>query len=296
MRGYVFDIKHFAVHDGPGIRTTVFLKGCPLKCVWCHNPESISTQTQLGFIQHKCTNCGRCVAVCPTGAQYMDNDGVHRFDRSKCITCGKCSQACYGKVLTLYGRYADSDEIFAELMEDVDFYESSNGGVTLSGGECLLQAEFCAELLEKLHSRGIHTAVDTCGAVSKKALEMVIPYTDLFLYDMKAFDEDVHKKCTGVSNKLILENLRFLNEAGKNIEIRIPCVPDWNMDQLEKIGKFLCEFDHIVGVRLLPYHNFAGTKYTSLDMINTLPENLPTDKEMALATDTLETFGLKILH
>lgn len=294
MKGFIFDIKHFAVHDGPGIRTTVFLKGCPLKCVWCHNPESISKQPQLGYIAHKCVNCGRCAAVCPSGAQYMDETGIHRFDRSKCMNCGKCTEACYGKILTLYGKYAESDEVFAELLEDLDFYESSGGGVTLSGGECLLQAEFCAELLQKLHEHGIHTAVDTCGAVSEQAIQMVMPYTDLFLYDMKAFDEEVHKKCTGSSNKRILENLRILDDAGKTIEIRIPCVPQWNMDQLEEIGRSLRERKHITGVRLLPYHNYAGTKYSSLDMENTLPEIIPTDDCMKNARTTLEALGLKI--
>jgi len=296
MKGYIFDIKHFAVHDGPGIRTTVFFKGCPLQCVWCHNPESIQAKPQLGYIAHKCVNCGRCAAVCPTGAQYMDDTGIHRYDRSKCTFCGKCTDVCYGKVLTLYGRYAEADGIFAELMEDADFYESSGGGVTLSGGECLLQADFCAQLLQKLHMHGIHTAVDTCGAVSPEKLQTVMPYTDLFLYDIKAIDDDIHKKCTGSSNRLILDNLRYLDTAGKSVEIRIPCVPGWNMDQLEKIGSFLCTLHHITGVRLLPYHNYAGTKYNSLGMKNTLPENLPTDDEMALAQKILETHGLKILH
>lgn len=295
MKGYIFDIKHFAVHDGPGIRTTVFLKGCPLRCVWCHNPESISPQPQLGYIAHKCVNCGRCVAVCPTGAQYMDNTGKHIFDRTKCITCGKCAEVCYGKVLTLYGRYAESDEVLAELLEDADFYACSGGGVTLSGGECLLQADFCKELLEKLHARGIHTAVDTCGCVSSDALRTVMPYTDLFLYDVKALDEDVHKTCTGRTNRLVLENLRLLNDAGKNIEIRIPCVPGWNMDQLENIGTFLLDFDCITGVRLLPYHNYAGTKYNSLAIKNTLPDQLLSEQDMHTARNMMESLSLKVL-
>ena len=140
MNSYIFYIKHFAVHDGPGIRTTVFFKGCPLKCVWCHNPESISGKRQFGYIEHICTNCQRCVAVCPSGAQYSDN-GIHRFDRSKCTLCGACVSACYQKVLSIYGKQVDIDLLVAEILEDEDFYESSCGGATLSGGECLLQAK-----------------------------------------------------------------------------------------------------------------------------------------------------------
>jgi len=185
--------------------------------------------------------------------------------------------------------------VLAELLEDADFYESSNGGVTLSGGECLLQADFCLELLKKLRSHGIHTAVDTCGAISADVLRSVMPYTDLFLYDVKAFDEDIHKKCTGRSNKLILDNLRMLDGAGKSIEIRIPCVPDHNTDQIEKIGKFLLELKNITGVRLLPYHNYAATKYSSLDIDNTLPEQLPSDQEMNTLQNILESLGINVL-
>ena len=197
MEGYIFDVKHFAVHDGPGIRTTVFFKGCPLKCVWCHNPESISKNKQLGYVEHKCVNCGSCVSVCTVGAHCFDADNTHRFDREKCTLCGKCADVCSVDALSVYGRYEDIDYIVNDILEDKDFYDSSNGGVTLSGGECLMQADFCAALLKKLKDNGINTAVDTCGFVSKDTLDKVIPYTDIFLYDFKAYDEDVHIKCTG---------------------------------------------------------------------------------------------------
>ena len=296
MKGYIFDIKHFAVHDGPGIRTTVFLKGCPLKCVWCHNPESISKSGQLGYIEHKCVNCGRCAGVCPGGAHFMDGDNIHRFDRAKCTVCGLCVDVCYGKNLIAYGKYADAEDIIDELLEDKDFYDSSKGGVTLSGGECLLQPGFCAELLERLKAEGIHTAVDTCGFVKKEALDKVMPYTDLFLYDVKAFDEDVHIKCTGQSNKIILENLKYLDANNKKIEIRIPLVPGYNIDQVEKIGEFLAPLKNITGVRILPYHNFAGTKYKSLDMEDTLPPKLPRDEELEMAKTAIFEKDLKILE
>ena len=296
MEGFIFDIKHFAVHDGPGIRTTVFFKSCPLKCVWCHNPESISHKKQLGYLAHKCVGCGKCADVCPTGAHTLDTEHRHHFDRQKCIACGKCTTVCHAKALSLYGRYMDADTIITELLEDADFYECSGGGVTLSGGECLMQADFCSELLAKLKERRIHTAVDTCGFVSRSALELVMPYTDLFLYDVKAFDEEAHIRCTGRPNSLILENLLYLTHSGNDVEIRIPCVPGMNLDQMAKIGSFLNGLDHITGVRLLPYHNFAGTKYKSLDMENTLPERLPTDEEMERAKICIASFGLNILE
>jgi len=294
MEGYLFDIKHFAVHDGPGIRTTVFLKGCPLHCIWCHNPESIGTEKQLGYLAHKCSLCGRCAAACPTGAHTIDAEHGHRFDRKRCIACGKCEAACHAGALTLYGRHMTLDAVVSELMEDVDFYECSGGGITLSGGECLTQADFCAELLCEMKARGIHTAVDTCGYIAHEALEKVMPWTDLFLYDMKAYDENVHIKCTGRSNRRILENLEFITKSGSCAEIRIPFVPEKNADQIEKIGMYLSKLDNLTGVRVLPYHNFAGTKYKSLDMENTLPDRLPTDEELAHAKAQLRALGLTV--
>ncbi len=294
-KGNIFDIKHFAVHDGPGIRTTVFFKGCPLKCIWCHNPESISREKQLGFLGHKCVNCGRCSVVCPAGAHTIDAEGRHRFDRAKCTACGTCVGACMTKALTLYGKSASVEELVEELLEDRDFYETTGGGVTLSGGECMTQADFCAQLLKALKERGIHTAVDTCGFVSRETLDKVIPYTDLFLYDMKAVDEEVHLSCTSRPNGIILDNLQYLNDRGCQIEIRIPFVPGWNDGQVEKMGKILGSLQNVVGVRVLPYHNYAGTKYRSLDMQDTLPEQIPTDEELKQAKDILREYGMTIL-
>ena len=234
--------------------------------------------------------------MCPNGAHYMDENNLHRFDREKCRVCGLCVDACYGKNLILYGKNVTVAEIIEERLEDKDFYDSSNGGITLSGGECLLQPSFCAELLERLKKEGLHTAVDTCGFVSKEAFDKVMPYTDLFLYDMKAFDEDVHIKCTGQSNKIILNNLKYLDENNQKIEIRIPFVPEYNSDQIEKIGEFLAPLKNITGVRVLPYHNFAGTKYKSLDMKDTLPPNLPSDEEIERAKAAISKSGLRVLE
>lgn len=275
----IVDIKRFATHDGDGIRTTVFLKGCPLKCVWCHNPEGISTKVQLGYYEHKCVHCGMCVNVCENRAHTIV-DGKHIFDRSVCAVCGKCAEHCAGDALKIYGKEYFVDELLPLLTEDKDFYDTSGGGVTISGGECLLQADFCAELLKKLKEEGINTAVDTCGFVSREAFDKVMPYTDVFLYDVKALDEAVHIQCTGQSNKRILENLKYLDECGRKIEIRIPYVPEYNAGEIYKIFDFLKPLKNVVKVRVLPYHNYAASKYEALSMENTLPQELPSAEKM----------------
>lgn len=284
MKALIFDVKRLAVHDGDGIRTTVFFKGCPLKCVWCHNPEGISFQKQLGYYAHKCMSCGACVDVCPQAAHSL-RDGVHTLDRSRCTACGACVTACAKEALILYGKQMSIDELMPLLLEDRDFYETSDGGVTLSGGECLCQAEFCAELLKKLKQENIHTAVDTCGYVPQKNLDQVIPYTDVFLYDMKAFDEGTHIRCTGHSNRQILENIQYLNERGKAIEVRVPYVPDYNDEQMKKMALFLKSLPNVKKVKVLPYHNYAASKYDALGIKNTLPERLPDEHAVSVAQE-----------
>lgn len=293
MKARIFNIKRFAVHDGDGIRTTVFFKGCPLKCVWCHNPEGIQFKPQLAYYNNKCISCLECISVCPSGAHNI-SDGEHIFSRDRCISCGKCAEVCLGDALTFYGREMTVDQLLQILVEDKEFYDSSGGGVTLSGGECLIQADFCAELLKELKKSGIHTAVDTCGFITQEAIDKVMPYTDVFLYDLKAFDEDKHIKCTGQSNKIILDNLKYIDGCGKKTEIRIPYVPEHNSDQLEKTAKVLKGLKNLTKVRILPYHNYAGTKYNSLDMENTLPEILPTDREIKAAKELLKTYGVSV--
>jgi len=281
-RARIFEIKRLAIHDGDGIRTTVFFKGCPLKCIWCHNPEGISHQPQIAYYSKKCIGCMECVDACPSGA-HRNEGGVHQFDRALCQNCQACASRCFGEALTFFGVEVTVDELLPLLLEDKDFYDTSGGGVTLSGGECLMQADFCAELLKQLKARGIHTAVDTCGFVPRQALDQVMPYTDVFLYDVKTIDEDVHIRCTGQSNRVILENLRYLDEQGKTTQIRIPYVPDYNADQMEKIRNFLSGLNHVDEVRVLAYHNYAGSKYDALGMENTLPARLPTAEEIAWA-------------
>ncbi len=277
MKAIITDIKRFAVHDGDGIRTTVFFKGCPLRCVWCHNPETYSAKPETAYFAHKCVNCGRCTEICESN---IIKDGKHLFDKSQCITCGKCESVCPNDAFKIYGKEMTVDEILEIVLQDKNFYDNSGGGVTLSGGECLLYPEFCAELLKKCKEKGINTAVDTCGFVSKQAINSVLPYTDVFLYDLKAFDEEVHIKCTGQSNEMILENLKYIDDCGKKIEIRIPYVPTYNDNQVEKLASFIHNLKNIVKVKILPYHNYAASKYDALNMENTLPEIiLPTQEE-----------------
>ncbi len=290
----ISEIKRFAVHDGDGIRTTVFFKGCPLNCKWCHNPECISYKREFAYMQHKCINCGNCVQACENHAHTIKN-GIHCFIRALCVTCGKCINFCPNDALKIYGNEVTVQEILPVLLEDKDFYNNSGGGVTLSGGECLTQAEFCKELLKSLKDNGVHTAVDTCGFVNRQNIDMVIPYTDVFLYDIKAFDEDVHIKGTGQSNRIILENLYYIDDCGKNIEIRIPYIPEYNTDQIEKIAILLKEFKNILKVRVLPYHNYAGSKYDSLGMVNTLPTRLPDKEELDRAVSLLKKHNLPVL-
>ncbi len=288
MKAYISDIKRFAVHDGDGVRTTVFFKGCPLKCIWCHNPEGISFKPQIAFYEHKCINCGECINICPTNAHKII-DNRHVFNRDLCIGCGKCAKICLGDALIFYGKEYTVEELIPLLLEDKDFYEVSGGGVTLSGGECLSQWNFACELLKKLKENGINTAVDTCGLISREVFKKIAPYTDTFLYDIKAIDNDIHKKCTGSSNEFILENIKYLDSINANIEVRYPFVPDFNDGEAEKIAKFLKDFKSVTKVKVLPYHNYAASKYDSLGIKNTLPTRLPTDEEI----ETAKSFFIK---
>lgn len=261
-KGIIFDIKHFAVHDGPGIRTTVFVKGCPLRCMWCHNPESLSFKPQLLFTPSKCIGCGYCMKVCEKGA-HLDVNGEHVVDWSKCDACGSCAEECYSGALELAGKEVSVIEVYEEVLKDRIFYNNSGGGMTISGGEPLSQPEFTAELFRLAKEGGIHTALDTSGYSDWKILEKVLEHVDLVLYDIKQMDSEKHLEYTGVRNELILENIMKVDKLGKPIWVRIPTIPGINDDEenFHKIGRLLSELENLERIDILRYHRLAESKY-----------------------------------
>lgn len=275
--GNLFSIERMAVHDGPGIRTVLFLKGCSLRCRWCHNPEGLTAKPVLGLLTGKCSLCGRCAEVC---ANHRIEAGKHLIDRTRCTVCGRCVDVCPNHALLIYGSPVSPDAAAVLVLEDLDFYRHSGGGVTISGGEPLLQPDFCAELFAILKKENVHCAVETCGNVDWTAFEKVIARTDMFLYDLKAFSPEVHKKCTGETNERILDNLRRLSGSGIPIEIRIPVVPDWNdsPEEITGMAGIIAGLDNVGTVKLLPYHSFGQSKYAAIGEKSTMPPNLQGSK------------------
>jgi pyruvate formate lyase activating enzyme len=263
----IFDIQRFSWHDGPGIRAVVFLKGCNLRCFWCHNPESQDAGPELMYYPEHCIGCGRCVTACPQGCHSI-SEARHVLDRESCTACGACAEACYSDALRMTGRTATIDSIAEEVLKDAEFYRMSGGGVILSGGEPLLQAEGCRALLQRLRqsSLPLTTAVDTAGHVPWSAFEAVLPVTDYVLYDIKAWSDDVHWRATGVSNRLSLENLRRLRDAPVRLIIRVPVIPGVNdtVSELEAITAELRGYRNVEKIELLPYHTIGVPKYRAL--------------------------------
>ncbi len=261
-KGIVFNIQRFCVHDGPGIRTTVFFKGCPLRCRWCHNPEAMGHQPVLAFTPKHCAACGACADACD-GRVHAVVEGAHLLDRIRCRACGQCVEACPRQALELIGREVTAAEVMKSVEKDREFYESSAGGVTFSGGEPYAQPEFLNALLTLARRADIRTAVDTCGHAEWTDLKRTAPLVDLFLYDVKLMQPDSHREATGVDNARILENLRRLDTMGRPIVIRRPVVPGVSDSafELEALGRFAATLKNCIRLDLLPYHRLAESKH-----------------------------------
>lgn len=275
----IFNIQHFSVHDGPGVRTVVFFKGCSLHCLWCHNPESIHREKEIMLYSEKCIGCMTCAVSCPVGAHSFEN-GVHRIEKEKCVRCFKCCEECYADALVSVGEERNTYEIFAEICRNEEYFRQSHGGVTFSGGECMLQQTALIELLTLCRERKIHTAIDTAGNVPWEYFENVRGLADLFLYDIKAFDSEVHRVCTGSGNERILDNFRRLAATGAKIIVRIPYIPECNGTELEKISRFLKDYPEI-RAELLPYHSMGNSKYHALMNENVFSATVPDKKTVA---------------
>lgn len=295
ITGRISGIKRNAVHDGDGLRTTVFMKGCPLRCIWCHNPESLSFKAEVGFYSGKCIGCGSCAKACKNGAIEIKNS-LPFTDGTKCTGCFDCTEYCPGDARIGYGEVYGVDTLFEKLICDKPFFDNSGGGVTVSGGECLSQPEFTAALAEKLHDYGISVNIDTCGHAPRSVIERVIPFTDVFLYDIKAIDSAVHKRCTGVDNALILENLRYLIESGCHVEIRYPYVPGYNDAECEAVGQFLRSVGFCGKIKVLGYHAMADGKYSALGLRDTLPDVKVDADDTEAAAGILRRLGLNAVN
>ena len=296
MEGMISNIQKFSIDDGPGIRTTVFFKGCNLHCLWCHNPETIRLGKDLQFLEGKCNLCGNCSKACPNHVHAIKN-GERILLRDLCESCGNCIEHCPTGALISTGKTMSVEEVIKEIEKDRPFYETSGGGVTLSGGECLLQRDFAGALLKQCKNQDLHTAVDTAGNVPWKVFETVLPYVDLFLYDMKLFDRNKHKAATGVDNDLILSNLIKLSDIGKKIWIRIPIIPGINSstEDINETADFIEKLKFIDSIELLPYHNLGEGKYKSVGMEYKLTSiKPPTEELMNSLIDIFDRKGLNI--
>ncbi|RJX26977.1 MAG: glycyl-radical enzyme activating protein [Dethiobacter sp.] len=296
-KGLIFNVQYYSIHDGPGIRTTVFMKGCPLKCLWCQNPESQRLQREIFFELEKCTGCGICVQACSEGAIELF-EGRSRTNRKKCSGTGRCAEVCPVEARKIMGRSVTAKEVFEEVARDALFYQRSGGGVTLSGGEPLAQPRFAVSVLKLCKDAGIHTTVDTCGYASWDTVQQVLSYADLVLYDFKHIDPAEHKRYTGVSNELILDNARKIyHELAIPMLARVPIIPTYNdsADNIKATTQFISsELGKNIKVHLLPYHRLGETKYERLEKMDlAVLIEPPAEEQMLALQEIVQSFGLE---
>jgi pyruvate formate lyase activating enzyme len=295
--GIVFDIKRYAIHDGPGIRTTLFLKGCPLNCPWCHNPEGRNGKPEFMWWVEKCIGCRDCQDACAKAAISFSGESL-LLDKAKCDLCGACTDVCPSEALKLVGEEMTVAQVLKVIEKDRAFYDQSGGGVTLSGGEPLLQPDFAHSLLAACKEKGIHTAVDTCGQVDSDVLMRISEHVDLFLYDVKLIDEEKHETFTGVSNQLILENLRKLSEIGKRIIVRLPIVPGVNDDgkDIQEVGEFVSSLGGVKEINVLPYHKGGVEKSRRLNRSEDqlYKKSPPSAEALNRVERKLKSFGFRV--
>jgi len=274
MKGLLTTIQRFSLHDGPGIRSTVFFKGCNMRCAWCHNPETFQMKPEILFYETKCVGCGACSMVCDC---HKVMDGKMIFDRTQCVNCGKCADVCFSGALEFCGKEYSVEEVLQEVMQDVDYYEESKGGITLSGGEVFLQADFAAELLKASKEKGLSTAIESNVGVDFSVIEKCLPYLDLVMCDLKLFEEGAHERWTGVSNEKVKENIGKISKAGVPILLRTPVIPgvNDNEEEIAKIARFAGTLPILQAYELLNFNPLGGSKYDAIHAKNVFADTQP---------------------